>query len=77
MSEGRTQRARDVEVATAGFRIDIGGAAASVAPVDAKQSVADPDVATDPIEFLPGRRTVDIKVGAKSQWIDPDAPLLL
>ena len=77
VAERRAQRTRQIEVPAAGFGIDVGGAASAVAPVNAENHVADPDVAADPFEFFPGSRAVDVEIGAKSQRIDPDAPLLL
>ena len=76
MPERGAQRTGNVEVATPGFRIDVGGAAAAVAPVDPEQRLADPDVAADPVELLPGACAVDVEIGAKTQRIDLDAPLL-
>ena len=60
VAEGRPQRAGDVEVAAAGFGIDIGGAATAVAAVDTEQRIADSDVAADPVELLPGVCAVTI-----------------
>ena len=45
VSERGPQGAGQVKVAAAGLRIDIGRAASAIAPVGAKQTVADPDVA--------------------------------
>ena len=45
MSESRAQRARNIEIAPSGLRIDVGCTATAVTPVDAKQRAADPDVA--------------------------------
>ena len=73
--EGGAQRTRQIKIAAAGLRVDVGGAAAAVAPVDAKQPFADPDVAADPIEFFPGPGAVDIEIGPKPQRIDLDTPL--
>ncbi len=74
MAEGGAQRARDVEIARACRRIDVGRAAASVAPIDGELHAADAYVLADPIELRPGRRPVDIDVGAKPQRVDRRRP---
>nr|WP_245332406.1 hypothetical protein [Bradyrhizobium erythrophlei] len=77
MPERCSHRAGQIEVSTAGFRIDVGRAAAAVAPVNAKQPLSDPDVAAHPIELLPGSRSVDVEIRPKPQRIDFDPPLFL
>ena len=76
VTEGGAQRAWDIEIAPAGRRIDVGRPAAAVLAVDREHRAADPDVAADPVEFLPGLGTVDVDIGAKAQRIDLDTPLL-
>src|SRR5713226_1172871 len=75
--ERGTQRAGQIEIPSSRFRVDVGRAASAVAPVNPKKPVADPDIAADPFEFLPGSRAVDVEIGAKPERIDLDAPLLL
>src|SRR3984893_19132068 len=70
VADGGAQRCRQIEIATAVFGVDVGGAAAAVAAVDPKQPATDLDIAADPIEFLPGPGAVDIEIGAKAQRVD-------
>ena len=66
VSKSGSQRARNVEVALAGDRIDVRRAAAAVFSVDRERHAADPYVAADPVELLPGPGAVNIKVGTKT-----------
>jgi hypothetical protein len=69
VAEGRTQRARNVEVAAAGFGVDVRGTAPAVTTVYAKRDSSYPDVAADPIEFFPRPCAIDVEIRAKTQRI--------
>src|SRR5258708_29586360 len=73
VAERCAQRARDVEVATAGVGIDVGGATASVAPLNPERRLAHAQIAADPLELLPGPGTVAVETGPEAQWIDFEA----
>ena len=57
------------------MRVDVGGVTPGGPVEDLEPCRADRDLLADPGELLPGRHPVEIKVGAKPQRVDGDAPL--
>src|SRR6478736_6018028 len=70
VAEPALQGLGDGEVALGGIRIDIDGGAADDAFHHLQSHIADRQPMVDEIEFVPGRPTLDIEVGAKAKRMD-------
>ena len=66
MPQRSHQRARNVEIACRGLRVDVGGGASDDALDHLEADVADRERMVEKVEFAPGRPAANIKVGAEA-----------